>query len=290
MNKVKLITVFLLLQITTCLLNSGEMPRSLREAERLYQNGKYSEASDKALEFQKLYPDNLQALIILGMSDFYLNDYNNSKKWFKKAQKQSPNHPIVTRYLNLLRELEYRSGSFSVEPSEQDMNDPQVSANFYKKAYFGHAFPKSSSSENPGASTKLMEPVLIKESIPSDTLRLPSDLALPTPYPPVEFLLSSESVMEQMAREALESGKYHKAYLFYSQLLASEPNNRLYRIAKAEAAYKMKRYSKVLEILVPISSKASLDSLSEIQKDKVIKMLEDSAGKNYVPGQPNSEY
>ena len=120
---------------------SLEMPSSLREAEKLYQKGKYSEASDKALEFQKLYPNNLQALIILGMSDFYLNNYKSSKEWLKKAQKQSPNHPIITRYLELLRELEYRSGTFSIEPNEKDMNDPQVSADFYKRGYFGHAYP-----------------------------------------------------------------------------------------------------------------------------------------------------
>ncbi len=294
-NNPKKILVFLLLLTAVNSANSTEMPRSLREAERLYQKGKYSEACDKALEFQKLYPDNLQALIILGMSSFYLNDFKNSKNWFKKAQKQSSNHPIVTKYLELLRELEYRSGSFSVEPIEQvtsdpQIRDPQVTAEFYKRGYFGHAFPKTSETNNPGASTNLMEPVLIKEPIASETLRQPSDLALPTPYPPVEYLLSSENYMEQMAREALESGKYHKAYLFYSQLSASEPKNRLYLISKAEAAFKMKRYSKVLEILVPISSKSSLDTLSEIQRDKVKKMLEESANKKYVPGEPNQDY
>lgn len=261
------------------------MPRSLREAERLYQNGKYSEASDKAREFQKLYPNNLQALIILGMSDFYLNNYKDSKNWFQKAKKQSPNHPIISKYLELLRELEYRSGTFSIEPKDQDLSDPKISAHFYKKGYFGPTHPIKSANDNPGATTSLMEPVLLKEPIASSALRQPSDLALPTPYPSVEFLLSSENYMEQMAREALESGKYHKAYLFYSQLSASEPKNRAYLISKAEAAYKMKRYSKVIEILLPISSKASLDSLSELQRNKVRKMLEDSASKQYIPGQ-----
>ena len=210
--------------------NCTEMSRSLREAEKLYQKGKYSEASDKAREFQKLYPDNLQALIILGMSDFYLNNYKSSKAWFKKAQKQSPNHPIITRYLELLRELEYRSGTFSIEPSEKEMNDPQVSADFYKRGYFGHAYPVTSVSDEPGASSQLMEPVLIKEPISSAAIRLPSDLALPTPYPSVESLFSSDSYMEQMAREAMEEGKYQKSYLFYSQLAASQPKNRTYLI------------------------------------------------------------
>ena len=261
-----------------------EMPRSLREAEKLYQKGKYSEASDKALEFQKLYPDNLQALIILGMSDYYLNNYKSSKAWFKKAQKQSPNHPIITKYLELLRELEYRSGTFSIEPSDKDMNDPEESAEFYKRGYFGHAFPKTSVVDEPGGSAKLMEPVLIKEPISSAAIRLPSDLALPTPYPSVESLFSSESYMEQMAREAMEDGKYQKSYLFYSQLAASQPKNRTYLISKAEAAFKMKRYSTVLDILLPISSKASLETLSEYQRNKVKKLLEESANKKFQPG------
>lgn len=285
MNRKSTLVAILLLLQTTHSIYSAEMPRSLREAERLYQNGKYSEASDKAREFQKLYPNNLQALIILGMSDFYLNNYKDSKSWFQKAKKQSPNHPIISKYLELLRELEYRSGTFSIEPKDQDLSDPKVSAHFYKKGYFGPTQPIKSANNNPGATTSLMEPVLLKEPIASSALRLPSDLALPTPYPSVEFLLSSENYMEQMAREALESGKYHKAYLFYSQLSASEPKNRTYLISKAEAAYKMKRYSKVIEILLPISSKASLDSLSELQRNKVRKMLEDSATKQYIPGQ-----
>ncbi len=265
--------------------NSTEMPRSLREAERLYQNGNYSEASDKALEYQKLYPNNLQALILLGMSDFYLNRYNESKKWFKTAQKQSPKHPIITKYLKLLRELEYRSGTFSIEPSEQDMNDPNVSAKFYKRGYFGHAFPVTSIVDDPGASSKLLEPVLIKEPISSAAMRLPSELALPTPYPSVESLFSSENYMEQMAREAFEAGKYQKSYLFYSQLAASSPKNKSYLISKAESAFRMKRYSTVLEILLPISSKTSLEQLSEMQRNKIKKLLEESANKKYIPGQ-----
>ena len=79
MNKyANLIAVTAIMLASTQQINCAEMPRSLREAERLYQKGKYSEASDKALEFQKLYPNNLQALIILGMSDFYLNNYKSS--------------------------------------------------------------------------------------------------------------------------------------------------------------------------------------------------------------------
>ena len=55
-------------------------------------------------------------------------------------------------------------------------------------------------------------------------------------------------------------------------------------LAKAEAAFKMRRYSTVLDILLPISSKTSLETLSEYQRDKVKKLLEESANKKFQPG------
>lgn len=290
MNKKILIAAFIIQLFSLKIVTSREIPKTLREAEKLYQNGKYAEASDKALEFQKFTPNNLQALMILGMSNFYLNNYKSSKEWFQKAKKQSPNHPIIKKYLELLKELEYRSGSFSIEPQENDPKDSYVSAKFFKRSYFGHAFPNTSTSEDPGASTKLLEPVLIKEPISSASIRLPSDLALKTPYPSVESIFSFETYVEQMAREAFEAGKYQKSYLLYSQLAASEPKNRSYIIAKAESAFKMKHYSKVMETLVPISTKKSLDSLSELQRKKVIYMIEQSANKKYIPGQANEKY
>lgn len=260
-----------------------EMPRSLRDAERLYANGRYAEASDKAKEFQKLYPNNVQALIILGMSDFYLNNYKDSVRWFKRADQLSPKHPIVTQYMNLLKELEYRSGPFSIEPSEADFTDPETTAEFYKRGYFNTAYPSESQKDEPGASTKLLDPVLITEHISTPTLRLESELALPNPGEATASLFS-ETYMEKMAREALVDKKYEKAYLFYSQLSASDPNNKTYRIEQAEAAFYLKRYAKVMEILLPISSKASLDSLTDFQKDKAKKLLDMSANKRFVPG------
>lgn len=289
MKKTILATLFFQMNLQAAVYSS-EIPKTLKEAEKLYQNGKYSEASDKALEYQKLSPNNLQALIILGMSDFYLNNYRNSKNWFQKAKKQSPNHPIVCKYLDLLKELEYRSGSFSIEPQDKDPNDSYVSAKYFKRGYFGHAFPNTSLSEDPGASTKLLEPILIKTPISSESIRLPSELATKTPYPSVESIFSSESYVEQMAREAFESGKYQKSYLLYSQLAASEPKNRSYLIAKAESAFKMRNYSKVMEILLPISTRNNLETLSVIQRNKVINMIEKSANKKYIPGQNNEDY
>ena len=271
------------LLILASAVNAREMPRSLREAERLYANGRYSEASDKAKSFQKLYPNNLQALLILGMSDYCLYNYQDSIKWFKKANQLSPNHPIASKYLTLLKEIEYRSGSFSQEPSEADFTDPHITADFYKRGYFNSIFPVESDNNDPGASTKLLEPALITGHLNPSTLRKKSDIALPNPGKATQSN-SFYVFMEKMAREALTDKKYEKAYLFYAQLSASDPANRTYKIEQADAAYNLKRYAKVIELLLPISSKASLNSLTNKQKEKVKKLLEDSVAQKYVPG------
>lgn len=286
-----LILVFVILLVNIQSAYAREISsKSLREAERLYQKGNYEEASEKALEYQKYYPDSFQALVILGMSDYYLNNYKASKDWFNRAKKQDPKHPVVTKYLTLLKELEYRSGPFSGEPKDQNHDDPQVEAEFFKRGYFGHAYPVTSLKDEPGASSQILEPVLINEPVSSSAMRLTSKVANSTPYPSVKSLFSSENYMEKMAREAMEAGEYEKSYLFYSQLLAYEPNNINYLISKAEAAFYMKHYAKVLKQLLPISSKETLEKLPELQRDKVKIMLDESAKKRYVPGQKFKEY
>lgn len=275
--KARIILLSLLAVATS--INAREMPRSLREAERLYANQRYSEASDKAKEFQKLFPSNVQALIILGMSDYNLNNYKDSVKWFKKAIHLSPNHPIASKYLTLLQELEYRSGPFSIEPSEADFSDPKVSAEFYKRGYFNTAYPKESEKSSPRTTGKPLEPVLIKQPLPPSTYRANSKVALDSNEKFSEST-STAAFMEKMAREALEDKRYIKAYLFYSQLSAGDPNNRTFRIEQAEAAFHLGRYAKVVELLLPITSKDNLDSLTNHQREKVINLLNKAASKS----------
>lgn len=281
-HRSKIYLATLLLASLSSSLMSKEMPRSLREAEHLYQNGKYEEASDKALEFQKLYPDNLQALLILGMSDFYLNDFESSKNWFLKAQRKSPKHPIVTKYLNLLRELEYRSGIFSIEPSQKILDDdPMVKAEFFKKGYFTHAFPKESEVNHPGAPVGPLEPILLKEPVATITMRLESDLALPIPYPDLERLFSDTEYVEKMADEAMKDHKYKKAMLLYSQLYRSNPDKPKYLISQADAEFHMKRYQRVLDLLTPIASRKSIRSMPEEEKNRLRTIFKESAKQMY---------
>ena len=257
-------------------LYGAEMPRSLREAERLYQQGNYAEAYDKALELQSFYPDNFQGLLVLGMSSFYLNDYESSWNWFIKAQKKSPKHPIVTRYIELLRELEYRSGPFTSGPYAPDPIEPMNTAKFYKKGYLSANVPILSNPEDPGSPVKPMEPILITDPIATSAMRLESDLALPTPYPHIGSILSAD-YFKQMAAEAMKKQEYEKAYLFYSQLSADEPKNREFIICQAEAAYHLKRFQKCYDLLLPLAQKSSLATLSEENQKKVRELIRESA-------------
>lgn len=262
-------------------LGGAELSPSLREAERLYQSGRFEEASARALEIHRYFPEDLQTLLVLGMSDFHAGNYLKSSDWFRSAARQAPKHPIVLRYTELLREIEYRMGPFSRDPDRQNLADGKTTADFYKRGYFGPSLPVPSDMENQWAKSTALEPVLIRQPLPGTATifaeidRPPSELALPTPYPSLESILSSEAVAE-MAEKALESKEYQKSYLFFSQLAASAPQNRRYLIGKAEAAFHMKRYRQVLEILGPMVAARSSTGFSELQAQKIQQLMEDS--------------
>ncbi len=273
--------VLLALMAFSVQLGGAELSPSLREAERLYQSGRFEEASAKALEIHRFFPEDFQTLLVLGMSDFHAGDYLKSSDWFRAAARKSPKHPIVLRYTELLREIEYRTGPFSRNPDRQDLADGKTTAEFYKRGYFGPSLPVPSDMENQWARSTALEPVLIRQPLPGTATifveidRPPSELALPIPYPSLESILSSEAVAE-MAEKALESKEYHKSYLFFSQLVGSAPRNRRYLIGKAEAAFHMKHYRQVLEILGPLVAAGASTGFSELQAQKVQQLMEDS--------------
>lgn len=265
--------------LMACQLSGKELEPSIRAAERLYQSGRYEEAAQKALEIHRFFPGDLQTLLILGMSDFHAGNYLQAVDWFRLAHKLSPKHPIVVRYTELLRELEYRSGPFSRDPDRQNMADGKTSAEFFKRGFFGPNFNVTSINESPGAGSSPLDPVLMRAAPASSTMitnpDLPSKLALPTPYPPLDSILSAE-IMSAMAAQALNNQEFHKAWLFYSQLAESAPQNRRYLIGKAEAAFHMKRYRQVLEILGPVVAAGTAGSFSEEQQKKVQLLMEQS--------------
>lgn len=208
-----------------------ELEPSLREADRLYQNGRYEEAAAKAFQIHRFFPEDFQALLVLGMSDFNAGNFLKAADWFKLADKRSPKHPLVQRYVALLREIEYRHGPLSANPDRKPATDKYESAVFFKRGFFGPGFTTTSGAVNETYAT--------------------APLALPTPYPPTESILS-ETIVAEIADQAFKENNYQKSFLFYSQLLASNPGNRRYLLGKASSAFHMKRYREVIESLGPI--------------------------------------
>lgn len=230
--------IFLILGVlfgtAVCLLPAAglELQPSLREAERLYQAGRYQEAAIKAGEINRFFPDDFQTLLILGMSEFNAENYLQASRWLKQAHKKAPRHPIVIRYTSLLKEIEHRRGQpFNTDPEIVARSDNTATAVYFKRQFFGPSFTQTS-----GA--KIEPPVATAPT------------ALKMVYPPDERG-SSEYTVWLMADEALKAKNFEKAFLFFSQLLAENPDNRKFLIGKAESAFHMKRYREVIAGLGP---------------------------------------
>jgi tetratricopeptide (TPR) repeat protein len=251
--------LLLLVVLLTTGLAGSELQPQLREAERLYQAGRYSEAASAASRFLHFFPDDFQALLIAGMSEYNRGNYADAKKHFTKAHSINANHPLVREYTALLREIEYRSGIISQVPLQPPESNEFETAGFYKRAYFGPAFTHTS-----GA---VIDPAL---AIPQT--------ALPTPFPPVESIFHVQPVVD-IADRAFNEQNFHKSYLFYSQLLASEPGNRNYLLRKAESAFHMKRFRQVIDLLGPLLAAPTIQGFDETQIKKARQLLSDARQK-----------
>ncbi len=228
----RLICAFLF-TMACCSVYAAELGPSIREAERLYQAGRYDQANQLAREIHRFYPGDLQTLLVLGMSSFNSRSYLDAKKWFRLAAQKSPKHPLVIRYSELLREIEYRSGPLSQDPEQRLAADELSTARYYKRGFFGPSFNLIS---KPASETRALATATV---------------ALPTSPPPSKPDLS-EMIVADMAQKALEEGDHNKAFLFYTQLSSFQPSNRYYLMGKARAAFHMKRYKEVIEFLGPM--------------------------------------
>ncbi len=215
---------------------SSEMVATLREADRLYQNGRYEQAIEMAGKFVEFSPDSLEAMLILGMSHFNSGNYPEAKQWFRQALKKKRRNVIASQYLDLIREIEHRYGPFSSNINlARTSEDPQIAGQAFKKGWFGHGFPKES------------EPT---RQYFDRNKNIPAPIALEVKAP-VEKMLIEQSVA-QMAQDAFSKKLFVKSYLFYSQLLDASPENRNYLLGKAESAFMLERYDEVIKTLGPI--------------------------------------
>lgn len=270
MFKWLLLSLFFLSNLSP--LAGKELVSSLREAEGLYQRGQYQEAAKKAQEYHKYYPEDLQAMLIGGMSEFHAQNYVEAIDMFVLASKQQPKHPIIQRYLALIRELEYRSEPFTKDLIRSSTADPLTTAKYYKKQYFGPNFTISSKSETRAPFVSTLEPHLMKHSSESRAVNLVT--ALPS-QPPIKSLLA-QNTMEEMAHQGFESGQYLKSYLFYSQLNASNPHNKAYLLGKAKSAFHMKRYEQVIELLGRELLEDNCKAYTQQEQKEISSMLENS--------------
>ncbi len=225
-----------------------ELVPSLRKAERLYEKGFYEKAAKKADEYIAYFPNDVQARIIAGMSYYHMGSYVESIDNFVIAEQKQPKNPIVVRYIKMLRELEYRSEPFVLDPEIKAKVDPLQTAEFYKRNFWS---PKPTElspkiEKNPFSADNL-EPHLM--TIPNEGRNVKLITVLPPEIP--AKMLTGEETMLGMAKRALKEGQYLKSYLFYSQLNASKNKVGEYLLGKAESAYGLRRYTQVLELLSP---------------------------------------
>lgn len=259
-------THFSAILLLTCLLggptaqlSGSEFQPQLREAERLYQAGRYQDAAREADNLLRFFPDDLQTLLLAGMSEYNSGNYLRAQQIFKKAHAKAPRHPIVIEYSALLREIEYRSGPLSPNPEAKLGQDEYATARYFKRGYFGPGFTHTSG------------------SLPIPEIAT-AVVALPMPHPPVESIFKLKPVID-IAQKAFTEGNYHKSYLFYSQLLASEPTNRSYLMGRAESAFHMKRFRHVIEMLGPIMAAPQMHGFNEQEKEKAQQLLSESRQK-----------
>ncbi|HAE38192.1 MAG TPA: hypothetical protein DCG57_06075 [Candidatus Riflebacteria bacterium] len=238
-----------------------ELQPQLREAERLYQAGRYQDAANAASELLRFFPDEMQALLVAGMSEYNRGNYLEAQKHFKKAHSMAPRHPLVLEYVALLREIEYRSGSLSQNPQVKASGNEYETARYFKRGYFGPGFTNTSAS--------LADPGIAR-----------AEVALSTPYPPVDSIFKIQPVID-IAERAFAEANYHKSYLFYSQLLAAEPTNRKYLLGRAESAFHMKRFRQVVDMLGPLMAAPEPQGFSEQQIEKARELLSNARQKAF---------
>lgn len=247
-----------------------ELVVPLREAESLYQAGQYEAAAIKASEYHSYFPQDFQGILLYGMSAFHSQHYVESIDMFVLASQKQPNHPIVKRYLRLIRELEYRSEPFTKNLIKKSTSDPLKTAKFYERHFWGPSFTTSSKPESKAPFLRTLDPHLMKHQQESRAVKLVT--ALPS-KPPVKSLLAQDTV-EEMAKQGLAQGYFLKSYLFYSQLLASNPYNKSYLLGKAKSAFHMKRYQQVIELLGREILEENLVSYSKDEGKEIKQMLE----------------
>jgi tetratricopeptide (TPR) repeat protein len=251
--------------LSSGLLSAKELPASLREAGRLYQTSNFSQAISLAEKVVKFSPDSTEAMLIIAMSNFNLENYATAKEWLRKVSRRHKNHPVAQQYIALIQEIEHRHGPFSQDmATAMDSADPLPSGKAFKRGWFGHAFPH----ESEKTSEEFNKPNPEKAPIALEV------------EAPIEKILMEKTVA-QMAQAAFKKKLFLKSYLFYSQLLAANPQNRGYLLGKARSAFHMKRFADVIKTLGPIMLAGKSSTFSQDEYREAKKMMQAARQKAY---------
>jgi tetratricopeptide (TPR) repeat protein len=89
---------------------SEESELFLARGNKLYLDGKYSEAKTQLLKAAELDPNNPEILSLLGTTDLALKDYRRAKEVFTKTVALAPDYPRAKLYLGV---AEYHLGNYA---------------------------------------------------------------------------------------------------------------------------------------------------------------------------------
>lgn len=224
-KKFKRIVVFFLgLGIIYCC-SAKELPQNLNKSQEYLRVGRLSEARKIAESFHNSFPNDLEALLLLGRIDFEKGDYLASKRWFQGAARFAPSHPIISLYKRMFLEIEHRRGEPIADLTPQPRESPQETADQFRKGWFGPNFVQGFG--------KAPEP-------PKSPLLITAT--------PTMGILEARS-LDFLANEALQKQWFLKAYLLYKDLLRKFPENREFRFSLAKSALGIRRKKEAREIL-----------------------------------------
>ena len=129
---------------------SEESELFLARGNKLYLEGKYSEAHDQLTQATDLDPNNPEILSLLGTTDLTLQDYQGAKEAFTKTVDLAPNFPRAKLYLGVCN---YFLGNYT--EAERLIKEAQVLAPDDGLAHYYHGLVNANQGRRGDALTEL---------------------------------------------------------------------------------------------------------------------------------------
>ena len=211
-------------------LEARELSTPLREAGERLRAGEFAEARRLAESVHRLYPGEIEPLLLLMEIEIAAGRPAQAKPWFARAAALNRHHPLVGMYQRVFKEIEHRRGRLPGQAavSPASVEDRVETADSFKRGWFGtgalHTFPRVA-----------IDPASLPPTMASLTRGI--------------FLART---LEEYAREAMANRRFLQAYLYYTELIERHPEVEAYRIGKAETALEMGRAREARGLLLPL--------------------------------------